>query len=208
LAIVSLFTALAISTDYAMLPLANIKLMDTIVFVCALVFGLNVGVSVGALTWLVYGSVNPLGAAGGPLLVILIVSETVYAFLGCLARKIFSFDEAGIPARSLFWGSLGLVGAFLYDLNTIITPAVLVGVPFTVALVSLLPALPFLLAHEVSDFVFFATIGPILVSAILKIVRSKGGMAKIQAIAKTSFQAYDNHKPETLIGAVDQKGGV
>lgn len=178
-AIVSLFAALAITTDYAMLPLANIKLMDTIVFVSALAFGLNVGVSVGALTWLVYGSVNPLGAAGGPLLVILIVSETVYAFLGCLARRVFSFDEVGIPARSLFWGSLGLVGAFLYDLNTIITPTMLAGVPFTVALASLFPAVPFMLAHEVSDFVFFAAVGPILVSAILKIVRSKGGMVKI-----------------------------
>src|SRR5712691_7455618 len=70
-----MFTALAIATDYAMLPLANIKLMDSIVFVSALAFGLGVGVSVGTLTWLVYGSVNPLGSSGGLLLVILIVSE-------------------------------------------------------------------------------------------------------------------------------------
>lgn len=179
-ATVSLFAALAITTDYAMLPLANIKLMDTIVFASGLVFGLNVGVSVGALTWLVYGSVNPLGSAGGPLLVILIVSETVYAFLGCLARKMFSFDQFGLPARSLFWGSLGLIGAFVYDLSTIITPTMLSGVPFRVALASLLPALPFMLAHEVSDFVFFATAGPILVGAILKVARSKGGLIEFR----------------------------
>jgi hypothetical protein len=179
-AMVSLFTALAVATDYAMFPLANIKLMDTIVFVSAVVFGLSIGVSVGALTWLVYGSVNPLGPAGGSLLVILIVSETVYAFLGCLARKGFGFHEAGIPARSLFWGSLGLMGAFAYDLNTIITPTMLAGVPFTVALASLLPAVPFLLAHEVSDFVFFATVGPALVGAILKVARSKGGMVNLR----------------------------
>jgi hypothetical protein len=171
LAIISLFTALAIATDYAMLPLSNIKLMDTIVFVSGLVFGLEVGVSIGALTWLVYGSVNPLGSAGGPLLVILIVSETVYAFLGCFARKIFSFEEAGIPARSLFWGLLGLIGAFVYDLSTIITPTMLAGVSFKVALASLLPAIPFLLAHEVSDFVFFATVGPVLANTILKVPR-------------------------------------
>jgi hypothetical protein len=174
-AIISIFTALAISTDYAMLPLSNIKLMDTIVFVSGLVFGLGVGVSIGTLTWLVYGSVNPLGSAGGSLLVILIVSETIYAFLGCLARKVSGFDEGGMPTRSLLWGSLGLVGAFIYDLNTIITPAILAGVPFKVALVSLLPAIPFMLAHELSDFVFFATAGPVLVSSILKVAKTKSG---------------------------------
>ncbi len=170
-----MFTALAISTDYAMLPLANIKLMDAIVFVSALAFGLSVGVSVGALTWLVYGSVNPLGSAGGPLLVILIVSETIYAFLGCFARRLFSFDKASMPTRSLFWGSLGLIGAFLYDINTIVTPTLIVGVPFAVALASLIPAVPFMLAHEISDFAFFATAAPALFIAIRRVTKIRSG---------------------------------
>ena len=174
IAIVSVFTALAISTDYAMLPLANIKLMDTIVFVSGLLFGLNVGVSVGALTWLVYGTVNPLGSDGGALLLILVVSETVYAFLGSLAHKTFGFKEVGVPARSLFWGCLGLIGAFIYDLATIITPTMLTGVPFGVAVASLVPAVPFMLAHEISDFVFFAAVGPIIVSTIFKVMRPMG----------------------------------
>lgn len=174
-AIVSVFAALAITTDYAMLPLANIKLMDTIVFVSGLLFGLNVGASVGALTWLVYGTVNPLGSDGGALLLILVVSETVYAFLGSLARKAFSFEEVkGVPARSLFWGCLGLIGAFIYDLITIITPTMLTGASFWVAVASLVPAVPFMLAHEISDFVFFAAVGPILVSVILKVMRPMG----------------------------------
>jgi hypothetical protein len=170
-AVVSLFTALATTTDYAMLPLANVKLMDTIVFASGLVFGLNVGVSVGALTWLVYGSVNPLGSAGGPLLLVLVVSETVFAVLGSLARRFLRFSDASQPARSLFWGCLGLIGAFVYDLATIITPTMLTGVSFGVALASLAPAVPFMLAHEISDFVFFAAVGPILVSAMLKVIK-------------------------------------
>ncbi len=171
IAVISTFTALAVATDYAMLPLANIKLMDAIVFVSALAFGLGVGVSVGSLTWLVYGSVNPLGSAGGLLLVILIVSETIYAFLGYFAQKLFNFDEASLPTRSLFWGSLGLMGAFVYDLNTIITPTLIAGVSFPVALASLLPAVPFMLAHEISDFVFFAAAAPLLYGAILKVAK-------------------------------------
>lgn len=172
-AIVSLFAALAITTDYAMFPLANIKLMDTIVFVSGLVFGMGVGVAVGGLTWLVYGTVNPLGSDSGLLLVILIVSEMVYAVLGSLARRSFSAESVGVPAKSLYWGCLGLIGAFIYDLVTIIVPTMIAGASFEVAASSLVLAVPFMLAHEISDLVFFATAGPLLVSAILKIVKQR-----------------------------------
>jgi hypothetical protein len=171
IAVISLFTALAIATDYAMLPLSNIKLMDSIVFVSSLAFGLGVGASVGALTWLVYGSVNPLGPDSGFLLVLLIVSETVYAFLGSAARRMLGFEESRIPVRSLFWGALGLIGAFLYDLNTIVTPALVAGEPPAAAFASLLPAAPFMVAHEVSDFVFFATVAPALYLAVRRVVK-------------------------------------
>ncbi len=185
-AIVSVFTALAIATDYAMLPLPNVKLMDTIVFVSAMVFGLPVGISVGCLTWLVYGSINPLGSAGGPLLVILIMSETIYAFLGYAARRVFSPEENGIPAKSLVWGSLGLIGAFVYDLSTIIPPAMIAGTSFGVALASLLPAVPFMIAHEVSDFVFFAIAAPALVGTISRVSKRKIGISVLTRAATYS----------------------
>ena len=86
-AAIAMFTALAVATDYAMLPLANIKLMDSIVFVSALTFGLEVGVSVGALTWLVYGEVNPLGPDGGLLLIILIGSVAGVVVLRSIDRS-------------------------------------------------------------------------------------------------------------------------
>jgi hypothetical protein len=171
-AAISVLTALAITTDYALFPLANVKLMDTIVFVTALVFGLEAGVSVGALTWLVYGTFNPLGADGGLFLVLLMLSETVYAFLAVVARRTID-PKAALPTRSIVWGALGLIGAFLYDLNTIVTPAVIGGAPLTpVSLVILLtPASPFMLAHEASDFVFFATVAPVLYIAVMKLLR-------------------------------------
>lgn len=171
IAVISLFTALAIVTDYAMLPLSNIKLMDSIVFVSSLAFGLEVGVSVGALTWLVYGSVNPLGAAPAFLLVLLIISETVYAFLGSAARRLLGSEEDSIPVRSLLWGALGMIGAFLYDINTIVTPALIAGEPTSAAFASLLPAAPFMVAHEASDAIFFATVAPVLYLAIRRVIK-------------------------------------
>ncbi len=176
IAIVSLMTALAVVTNYAMLPLSNIKLMDTIAFVSALMFGLNVGVSVGALTWLVYGTVNPYGSDPGALLLILILCETIYAFLGVLARKASGFSLASVPEKCLLWGSMGLIGAFAYDLVTNVVPPLISGASLGVALTSVLfPAtILFMLAHEISDLAFFAVAGPVLVQVIMKVMRQTG----------------------------------
>ncbi len=173
-AIVSMFTALAVATDYAMLPLANVKLMDSVVFVSSLAFGLEVGVSVGALTWLVYGEVNPLGPDGGVLLLVLIASETVYALLGYGVRRFFNPEASSIPSRSLLWGSLGLIGAFVYDLVTNVVPPLLSGTSLGHAVLFLVPGAPFMLAHEISDFVFFSTVAPVLYVAIRKVARRRG----------------------------------
>jgi len=176
-AAVSMFTALAIATDYALLPLANVKLMDSIVFICALTFGVSAGASVAALTWLVYGTVNPLGPDSGPFLLLLIASEMVYVAFGYLARRMLTPDQS-VPARSLLWGSFGLIGAFLYDVNTILTPSLIIGQSLQASLVEMLPAAPFMLAHEISDFVFFATVAPVLYASVRKVaLRQKSYVA-------------------------------
>lgn len=167
-AVVSMFTALALVTDYAMFPLANVKLMDSIVFISALAFGVSVGASVAALTWLVYGTVNPLGPDSGAFLVLLILSEMIYVVFGYAARRMMSPGDS-VPVRSLLWGSFGLIGALLYDLNTIITPSLIIGQSLKVSVAELLPAVPFMLAHEISDFVFFATFAPLVYAAVRKV---------------------------------------
>ena len=142
-AAISMFTALAVATDYAMLPLANIKLMDSIVFVSALAFGLEVGVSVGALDLARLRGDQPPGSgrrscccssSSG--------SETIYAFLGFLVRRTIDQDQAGLPTRSLLWGSLGLIGAFVYDLITNVAPGLLAGMSPGQAVFLLVPGAP------------------------------------------------------------------
>lgn len=165
---VSVFTALAVATDYAMFPLANIKLMDSIVFVSAIAFGVSVGASVAALTWLVYGTVNPLGPDSAAFLMLLILSEMIYVVFGYIARHTLSSDQS-VPTRSLLWGAFGVVATFLYDVNTIVTPNLIIGQSLRVSLAESLPAIPFMLAHEVSNFVFFATFAPLVYLAIRKV---------------------------------------
>ena len=105
------------------------------------------------------------------MLFLLMCSEAIYAVLGCAARRMLGIDGSSIPVRSVLWGSLGLIGAFLYDLSTIIAPSLMIGEPARVALASLIPAAPFMIAHELSDFVFFAVAAPALYSAIRRVMK-------------------------------------
>jgi len=168
-AVIATFSALNVATNYALTSFPNIKLFDTLVFISALLFGLDVGLAVAVLSWLVYGSVNPWGAASLYFIAFLAASETVYAFLGWSARRV-RFN--GSAERSLTFGLMGIVGALIYDLNTIATPLVVAGYQITTAFLYLFnPAtLLFMAAHEVSDFVFFSTVAPILMVAIRRLV--------------------------------------
>lgn len=180
IAVVSLFSALAIVTDFLMLPLANVKLMDSIVFVSTLAFGPTVGISVASITWLVYGSINPLGSATGPWLVLLILSEMIYVFFGWLVSTKINSGSYRLGERSLLFGLLGLFGAFLYDLNTIVTPELLSGVSLPVTLASLPFAVPFMVSHEVSDLVFFMLIAPPLYAAVIRVGRFRLGRVMVE----------------------------
>src|SRR5438128_3178692 len=59
--ITAVFTALALATNYALIGIPNVKIMDTLVFVAAFFFGLRLGIGAPASIWLVYGFVNPNG---------------------------------------------------------------------------------------------------------------------------------------------------
>ncbi len=87
--LVAVFAALALATNYALIALPNIKLMDALVFIAAFLFGLRLGIGVAALTWLVYGFVNPYGQADFVLLSFLIAGECFYAVAGATLSRTF-----------------------------------------------------------------------------------------------------------------------
>jgi hypothetical protein len=183
-ALIAVFTALVLATDYAMVPLVNVKLMDTLVFVAALAFGFRVGASVAGLSWLVYGTFSPWGASSGPWIVLLMLSEMIYAALGLAAARFSGWKSWRAVEKSAAFGFLGFFGALAYDLNTIVTPALLSGIPLVTSVFSLVPAVPFMAAHEVSDFVFFSTVGPVLYATVVRVARSKFAAGQLAAVPR------------------------
>ena len=63
------------------------------VFLTGYLFGVRAAVSVSILSWLVYGSINPLGTAGFPLIVVLMIGEMVYGIAGYIFRKYYNMQS-------------------------------------------------------------------------------------------------------------------
>ncbi|MBO0888412.1 hypothetical protein J2P12_04855, partial [Candidatus Bathyarchaeota archaeon] len=75
------------ATNYAMIDLWNIKLMDAFIFIAAFLFGVEVGLGSAVLTWVVYGFVNPYGQDNLVLLSFLITGESFFALAGALLSR-------------------------------------------------------------------------------------------------------------------------
>lgn len=180
-ALVAVFAALSLATNYVLTGLPNVKLMDTFDFVASYEFGLSVGVPVVILTRTVYALVNPLGPASSLLIAILVVGDCLYALSGFLVRRMRLLERGNkVVDRSISLGAIGFFSALGFDLFTNFGEGLLafargpdlwvyLGKAFVFGLVTMNFPLPLGIIHEVSDFFFFSMVAP---AAILLIARS------------------------------------
>ena len=171
----SLFTALAVTTNYLLFPIWNVKLMDVIVFLSAYILGFKFGVIVAVFSWLIYGVFNPLGFSF-PILAAVACCEVFYAAAGafCANRGVL---------HPLKLGLIGLVATLGYDLVTnavsgvlftnTLWPGILVGI------LTMNFPIPMGLLHQASNFLLFSLLPPkmaprltdLLSSHMLKVVK-------------------------------------
>lgn len=162
----AVFTAAAVATNYLLIGVVNVKLMDLIVFMGGYLYGARFGATLGAMVWLVYGTVNPYGF-NLPTLAATMLGEAVYGVAGgLLGRRMDVRAGWGPDARV---GIVGFLLTFAYDLFTNVVSAYVVGIPVAVALVS---GVPFALVHEASNAVFFSVGFPPLLQAVKRVEAS------------------------------------
>lgn len=172
LAVIILLTALSIGTDYAMLFLYNVKLMDLIVFIGGFCFGPFVGAFIGVISWVVYGILNPMGFSL-PIWLSTMFSETIYGIAGGIVRKnlnpkaLGEFKDGQVNIY-FFFGILGMFLTFTYDLITNIVFGCVSGwsIPFAV----IVGFLPFGLIHMLSNAFFFGLGCVPAINAISKVM--------------------------------------
>jgi uncharacterized membrane protein len=172
IAVIAVLTALSIGTNYAMISLSNVKLMDLIVFVGGFCFGPFAGALIGILSWAVYGSINPIGFSL-PIWLSTMLSESIYGIAGAFVRKglgqngIDGFGHRRINV-SVFFGILGMLLTIVYDTLTNIVFGYVSGWNILVAVI--FGFVPLGLVHLVSNAFFFGLGCFPTVSAILRVV--------------------------------------
>ncbi len=179
-ALIAVFVGLSLGTNYALSDLPNVKFMDSFDFIATYLFGLSIGLPVVILTRTIYALVNPWGPASGWLIALLVLGDCFYAIAGLFARKVSLLERNGEAVqRSLKLGLLGLFSALAFDLMTNIGSGLLVltgpttqvwlGRAVIWGLITMNFPLPLGILHEVTDFLFFATLVP---ASILLLRRS------------------------------------
>ncbi len=170
--ITAVFTALALATNYALIGVPNVKIMDTLVFIAAFFFGFRLGISVAVSTWLVYGFVNPYGVDTFLMLSFLMLGECFYALGGLALNRSFVARDLVKGTKeyqrvSIAFGLVGLLATFAYDALTNFGSWVLgTSSLYQAFVIGNIIGAPFSVVHEASNVIFFATIAPaILVAA-------------------------------------------
>jgi len=165
IALVAAFTALAIASDFALADIPNVKLVDPIVFSVAFVFGFEMGVYVGVLSELIWGTLSPYGF-GGYIIPFLVGGEVLYALAGWAAARVWAGESSRLSSRNLYFGAALSLCAFLLDLETNAGTALLSFWPsLTVQKLLATEALgvPFMVSHEVSDLFTGAVLAPFII---------------------------------------------
>jgi hypothetical protein len=174
-AVVAIFTAMIVSSDFALSGFSNVKLLDTLVFVSAYVFGFQVGALVGVLSETVWSFFSPYGNAGA-IAPFLILGELLFALAGWTSSKVWGPNlKLGSP-YPLFIGSLLTICAFLWDFETNVATALLAYGPIVTPPVFWLTVfgpliVPFYIAHEGTDLIFGTILVPIFIQLIPKTLR-------------------------------------
>jgi len=154
------------ATNYLLLPLPNIKLMDAFVFAAAFTLGWTYGAVSATIVWLVYGTLNPLGSNPYTLAMV-IGGEMLYVAGGALLARESTRAlnrTSSLLERTLLFGAIGVLLTLGYDIFTNATTGILVYGSILTGLLTMNFPLPLGIIHEASNFVFFSLFVPLLIS--------------------------------------------
>ncbi|MEM2940462.1 MAG: hypothetical protein QW304_02800 [Thermoproteota archaeon] len=161
----AVLTALAISSNYALITFPNVKLMDTIVFAASMAMGLKFGVSLSILIWIVYGTLNPYGF-NLPTLIVVMLSEMIYVLFSVIALRLRSGSAEARVYDSMMLGSIGLFSTLIYDLVTNAFTGLLFYGSVLIGLLTMNFPIPMGIIHEASNALLFPIAVPIMYRAM------------------------------------------
>ena len=174
LSIIAIFTSLIIASDFALAPVLNVKMMDTIVFAIAFVFGFRTGASVAVLSEFIWSVVTPYGMFL-PITPFQVGGELLFAVAGYAASRIWGMEKLSpVSSRNIFFGAILAICAFIWDFETnIATGLIFYNMHTLVGLLAVVGAgITFMIPHELSDFVLGTALAPIIIMYCRRLART------------------------------------
>jgi len=174
-AVVAVFSASIVASDFALAGVVNIKLMDTMVFLVSFVFGFKQGAAVAVVSETVWSVVSPWGPAGA-LTPFLIGGELLFAAAGWGASRAWGNDRKVLSPTVVFIGATLAICAFAWDFEANAASALVANWPgltfgelVTYELNGFVFPAP--LTHELWDFVLGAFMAPAAILAVPRVRR-------------------------------------
>jgi hypothetical protein len=160
LSYVALMVAMGLTGAYAE-TIPNFELMTLIVFGSGSLLGVRDGIVVGAVTMLLFSTLNPYGAAH-PLVTASQMAGTALAGAAGGWCALAGVVRLPIPARAAVLAAVGAVVTLLFDLITNLATGLLFGQ----IVATLIGGLLFSVWHIVTNAILFAVVGAPLLGAL------------------------------------------
>ena len=177
IALVSIFTALAIVLGYMLASLLNIELFTLTLFLSGFILGKRDGMIVGISSSFIFCFFNPFGTSPLPLLAFQLIYYTSVGLLGALThqllrrKKFFTPDKDlyKIPVMVIFGIIGGMITIFFQIFSTLVYTISYFG-----TINSFLPIfitnIPFTITHIIGNTLGFIFILPGLIQLVYKMV--------------------------------------
>ena len=175
-AVVATLTALIVGSDFALAGALDVKLLDAVVFMAALVFGLRIGAAVGILSETIWSFVSPWGAAG-MMTPFLVLGELLFAVAGWAAARTWGNNVRQMSSKALFIGATMAICAFVWDFETNAATALFEFWPHLTlnefVYTEVLQGGPFFLSHDLSDLLLGVFFIPLVIPLVQKVYGAK-----------------------------------
>lgn len=168
LAVVGIFSALALAIGYAFAFIPNVELFTMTIFLAGFLFGKRIGASVGAIASVLFTYFNPLGASQPLLYGTQITLYTLLGLLGGVFRGKKLLSEIQVDTKTvLLLAAIGATFILVFDfLATFAQYTPYIGFSLEALVPYLIMGIPYTLVHVISNIFAFCCLIPVIVSAL------------------------------------------
>ncbi len=177
IALISMFSALAVVLGYTLAPIPNVELFTLMIFLGGFIMGYKEGVIIGLLSSFIFVFFNPYGISPLPLLTYQIIHYGLVGLAGALTYKFLKGKDFFKPKDDLYvfkiillFGFIGAIITVTYDLITTLIGAIMIYSTFDAFVPYFLSGVFFTTVHEIGNTLGFVFILPGLIQLLYKIL--------------------------------------